>query len=164
MTLKTVRQTAQLILNALGFPEAELSLVIMDDVQIARLNARYLKRRGPTNVIAFPMQEGEFAAVTPALLGDVAISVETARKEAAAAGVAFKRRFDELLIHGILHLAGYDHEKGEMQAQVMEKKTKELLRMLDDNQPAGSRRQFCSRSNKGEKRRVERADGPCNGC
>jgi len=115
----------------LGCPEAELSLAILDDGQIATLNRRYLNRRGPTNVIAFPMQEGPFGQLSPGLLGDVAISVETARREAKAVGFTFERRFNELLIHGILHLLGYDHEQDEAQARVMEEKTAELLGVLE---------------------------------
>lgn len=118
----------------MGCPETELSLAILDDAQIADLNRRYLKRRGPTNVIAFPMQEGPFGDLTPGLLGDVAISVETARREAKAAGLTFDRRFNELLIHGILHLLGYDHEANEAEAQVMEAKTAELMAMLDNHE------------------------------
>ena len=130
MSQKAVRQTAQAILDALGCPEAELSIVILDDEQIAGLNRRYLNRRGPTNVIAFPMQEGAFGHLTPGLLGDVAVSVETAKREALAAGMRIDRRFNELLVHGILHLLGYDHENDTAKARVMEEKAAEVMEML----------------------------------
>ena len=77
------------------------------------------------------MQEGEFSGITPELLGDIVISVETTEKEAENAGMTFDRRFLELLIHGILHLFGYDHEKDEAEAGRMEKRAKEMLSVTD---------------------------------
>ena len=112
-------------------PEGELSILIVDDEEIAEYNRQYLNRNGPTNVIAFPMQEGEFSGITPELLGDIVISVETTEKEAENAGMTFDRRFLELLIHGILHLFGYDHEKDEAEAGRMEKRAKEMLSVTD---------------------------------
>jgi probable rRNA maturation factor len=114
----------------LGSPEAELSILLVDDAAIAQLNRQYLSRPGPTNVIAFPMREGEFADVSPRLLGDVVISVETAEREGSDSGIALEDRLDELLVHGILHLFGYDHEKNEQEAEKMIKLEKEILSEL----------------------------------
>jgi len=114
----------------LGSPDGELSILLLDDSQIGVLNKNYLQREGPTNVIAFPMREGVFAEINPDLLGDVVISLETAEKEGLAAGVSMKERLDELLIHGILHLFGYDHEISETQAIRMESKSCELLEQI----------------------------------
>ena len=125
--MTSVEKTAQAILGALACPDGELSIIILDDEQIADLNSRYLDRDGPTNVIAFPMREGDFPDVTPGLLGDVAISAQTAEKEGKAAGLTFQERFDQLLVHGILHLFGYDHEKEEKQAQIMAAKSEALM-------------------------------------
>nr|WP_231716513.1 rRNA maturation RNase YbeY [Desulfosarcina alkanivorans] len=119
------------MLSALGYPdEAQLSILIVDDDQIAELNLTYLNHAGPTNVISFPMQEGQFAGITPDLLGDVVISADTAHREAADAGMAMAIRFDQLLIHGILHLAGYDHVNSEEEAAVMERKSDELMELI----------------------------------
>ena len=115
----------------MGSPDSELSILFLDDPQIAVLNKNYLQREGPTNVIAFPMREGAFAEINPDLLGDVAISLETAEKEGLAAGMSMKDRLGELMIHGILHLFGYDHEASEMEAMRMEAKSRELLKQLD---------------------------------
>lgn len=115
----------------MGSPEAELSILIVDDAFIAELNERFLHRSGPTNVIAFPMRAGDFSDVSPQLLGDVVISVETARREAAAARTALTRRLDELLIHGILHLCGYDHERSEKEFARMQAKSDELLKVVE---------------------------------
>jgi len=103
---------------------------LVDDAFIADLNRHYLQREGPTNVIAFPMQEGEFSQLSPQLLGDVVISVDTAEREARESGIDFETRLDELLIHGILHLFGYDHETDEGQARIMEAKSTDMLQML----------------------------------
>ena len=127
---KTLKERAQTILDALGSPDGELSILLLDDPQIAVLNKNYLQREGPTNVIAFPMREGVFAEVNPDLLGDVVISLETAAKEGLAAGVSMEDRLDELLIHGILHLFGYDHETSATEAGRMEAKSRELLKKI----------------------------------
>lgn len=105
-------------------------MVLVDDAFIAELNRQYLQREGPTNVIAFPMHEGRFSEVSPLLLGDVVVSVDTARREAADAGIDFETRMDELLVHGILHLFGYDHETDAAQARIMESRSREILEML----------------------------------
>ena len=84
--------------------------------QITELNKKYLNRSGPTNVIAFPMREGRFSDIHPDLLGDVVISMDTTENEAVAAGLTLEDRFNALLIHGILHLFGYEHETNEKDA------------------------------------------------
>ncbi|NOQ18391.1 MAG: rRNA maturation RNase YbeY [Desulfobacterales bacterium] len=127
---KKIRQTAMAVLSALDYPDAELSILIVDDQQIAQLNQDYLNRRGPTNVIAFPMREGKFTEIAPNLLGDVVISVETAHQEGQRADLSMEERFDQLLIHGILHLLGYDHENTKSEARRMEKKTQELFKII----------------------------------
>ncbi len=127
---KKIQQTVQVILSALDFPDDEISILIVDDPQIETLNQKYLNRQGPTNVIAFAMREGEFSHLTPHLLGDVVISMDTTAKEAQDAGLSMERRFNELLVHSILHLFGYDHEDSEKEARRMEEKSKELLELI----------------------------------
>ena len=114
----------------MGYPDAQLSILIVDDDQIAELNMTYLNHAGPTNVISFPMQEGQFSDITPELLGDVVISADTADREAQDAGMEMAERFDQLLIHGILHLVGYDHVNSETEAEVMEQKSDELMKQI----------------------------------
>lgn len=120
----------QVILNALDSPDGEISILLADDSLIATLNQRYRNRQGPTNVIAFAMREGEFSDLTPHLLGDVVISMDRTAAEAQNAGISMDQRFRELLIHGILHLFGYDHEKSEEDARRMDEKSRELLERL----------------------------------
>ena len=131
ISLEKIKQEAQVILNALDCPDGELSILLVDDSQIETLNKEYLNRSGPTNVIAFPMQEGEFSNISPHLIGDVVISLETAEKEGRMAGISMENRFTQLLVHGILHLFGYDHEKTEHESLLMEKKSDELLDLIE---------------------------------
>lgn len=129
-----VRQKIRQILNALDCSRHEISAVIADDAFIRKLNKQYRHIDKPTNVLSFPMLEGDFSQVSPGLLGDLVISGETAQKEASRAGITLDQRMSQLLIHGILHLLGFDHETGETDAQKMMDKSLELLRKIEDNQ------------------------------
>jgi probable rRNA maturation factor len=113
-----------------ALPEAEVSISFVDDAEIQGLNRRYLRRDKPTNVIAFPMREGEFPILHPNLLGDVVISAETAQRQSSRFGLNEEGMILFLIIHGILHLVGYDHEKGSREARRMTRKQKELLQMV----------------------------------
>lgn len=115
----------------MDYPDSELSILIVDDNKIAKLNKQYLLREGPTNVIAFPIQDGNFRGVNCDILGDVVISIETAEREGNVFGVGIRKRFTTLLIHGILHLLGYDHERNRYQAEKMEKKAAELMKIVE---------------------------------
>ena len=132
MDLKTVRKKAKAILNALGLNDEELSILFVDDLKIAELNRAYRNKTGPTNVLSFSMREGEFGGVTP-MLGDVVISADTALREAIEAGITFDERLSQLLVHGILHLVDYDHERSDNEARRMEDKSLELLRIIENN-------------------------------
>lgn len=79
------------------------------------------------------MNEGSFKEITPQLLGDVVISAETAEKEGNMAGISREQRIIQLLIHGILHLFNYDHEKTEQEACDMERKSNELLKLIESS-------------------------------
>lgn len=127
-----IKAAAATLLEALGKTGAELSLLITDDPQIAEINKTYLNRQGPTNVIAFPMGDPGFAEIYPELLGDVVISVETAEREASDAGYSMEERFTELLVHGILHLLGYDHETNEEDERQMGEKSRQLMKLLEE--------------------------------
>src|SRR5512136_91949 len=103
-----LKKVGHVTLRALGRPTAECSVVLVDDAGIAALNRTYRGVVCPTDVLAFPMTEGPFAELTPDCLGDVVISAETAVRQ--ARGGDLNAEFALLLVHGILHLAGYDHE------------------------------------------------------
>jgi len=120
------------ILSALGCPEAtEVSVSIVGDRTIRLINRDYLAKDRPTNVISFSLQEGECSNINPLALGDVVISADTAQREAEEGGMEFFERLCFLLMHGILHLCGFDHERsGEDEARRMEKKEIEIFRIL----------------------------------
>jgi probable rRNA maturation factor len=116
----------------LACPEgAELSVLIVDDEAIRVINRDYLQKDRPTNVISFSMREGEGVEIQPALLGDVVISAETAARDAAEAGLPFESELYFLLLHGILHLLGFDHERGSAEdALRMESKEEEVFALI----------------------------------
>lgn len=122
---------AQTTLNALGLPDSELAVTIVGDRSIRALNRDYLGKDRPTNVISFALNEGECSGINPDVLGDVVISAATAAREAAEGDLPFFERLSFLLLHGILHLAGYDHERnGPEEAARMEAKERELFDLL----------------------------------
>jgi probable rRNA maturation factor len=98
---------------------------------IQDINRDYLGKDRPTNVISFAMQEGEGGGVQPDLLGDVVISAETAARDAGEARASFESELYFLLLHGILHLLGYDHERGtQAEASRMEAREREVFSLL----------------------------------
>ena len=116
-------------LELLGRQDAELSVVIVNDEQIQDLNRKYLDRDRPTNVISFPQQEGDGPAGEH--LGDVVISIETASREAQDSGMNPDERMLQLLVHGICHLVGYNHEGvPDDMARQMEEAEENVCRMI----------------------------------
>ena len=124
-----IRKKAEKILNALGWSEAELSLTLISDRPMALLNRQTFGRRGPTNVISFPLHPTPVPGGPPPLLGEVVISLETCARQAQESGWPPEELFDFFLIHGILHLLDYDHDTPEHEAR-MEAKTRELMTLL----------------------------------
>lgn len=124
------------VLEEFGMTEAELSVVVVGDPEIRDLNKTYLGHDRPTNVISFPQQEGDGPAGSH--LGDVVISIERAFAEAREAGMGLDERMLQLLIHGICHLLGYDHERGtDEQAAEMEGVEESLFRSIRAGGPQG---------------------------
>jgi len=125
-----IKQAARRVLLEMGFVKAELSLLLVDDEPMRRLNARYRSIDRPTDVLAFAMFEGPFSEVNPHFLGDVVISTETALAHARKVSRHVNTELHALLVHGILHLIGYDHERSSADARVMREKERRLLRIL----------------------------------
>ncbi len=123
---------AEKILSVLECPdETELSVTIVGDRLMRVVNREYLGKDRSTNVISFSLREGEYGDVNPCALGDVVISADTAAREAMDGGQTFFERLSFLLLHGILHLCGYDHERsGEDEALIMIQKEKKLFKIL----------------------------------
>ena len=127
-----IKRKLERVLKDLACPEKELSILFTDDKRIADLNNRYLGRKGPTNVLAFPMREGQASEFDSPMLGDVVISVDTALRESEALEEDLEYSIDRLLIHGLLHLLGYDHEKSDSEAALMENEEKRLIEVIRD--------------------------------
>jgi len=119
------------LLSLCGLSEAEFSILLTSDPLIRSLNREYRGIDRATDVLAFSQQEGEPVPGNDAVLGDVVISLETARRQAEDYGASFDEEITRLLIHGLLHLLGYDHERGPEQRRKMRRKERDLLRRLN---------------------------------
>jgi probable rRNA maturation factor len=116
------------ILKALERSQAELSIALVGDKEMRPLNAKYRKKNKTTDVLSFSADS--LATAKRVLLGDVIISVEQARRQAKERNHSLKREMVILLIHGILHLLGYDHERSPRQAKIMAGLEAKLLNHL----------------------------------
>ena len=120
---------ADALLAALSHADSELSIALVDDATMARLNEQYRGRSGPTDVLSFSLLEGDHAEQRGAMLGDVVIALAVADRQAASLGHDLDEELLRLLIHGTLHLLGYDHERDD-EAAVMEARERELRAAL----------------------------------
>jgi probable rRNA maturation factor len=127
--LKTI---AAKILDVLEENQAELSVALVGNAEIQRLNARYRKMDYPTDVLSFPVENRRF--VGERLLGDVIISVQKARQQAKERRRSLDKEMVILLIHGVVHLLGYDHERSAKEARIMQRLEKKVYRALCDQQ------------------------------
>ena len=124
----TLKKIAEAILIVAGRADAELSLALIGNPEMQRLNAQYRGKNYPTDVLSFPIDEAFLS--TPRQLGDVVISVEKARQQARERGHAHHDEMVTLLIHGIVHLLGYDHERSAKDARVMKRLENKIYRQL----------------------------------
>lgn len=117
-------------LEKLNLPEAELSVLFVGARAMRTLNRRYRGKDRETDVLSFSLREGRFNGIQPNMLGDIVIAVPVARRQAADAGLTLQQELERLLVHGLLHLVGYDHERGAAEARSMRMKEQRLLRGL----------------------------------
>jgi len=133
-----LERVARAALASEGWTDAEVSIVLTDDEEIHALNRDYRGVDRPTDVLSFPLLEGEDGAVRldaypegePVALGDIVISLERAREQADEYGHSLSRELAFLTVHGILHLLGYDHDTHERE-RVMRAKEEAILDSLD---------------------------------
>jgi len=125
-----VVRTVKACLHGLHMSDAEVSVVLVSDRFMRKLNWQYLQRKGPTDVFAFSLREGPCGDVTPSMLGDIVISIETAARQARDLGTSLEKELDVLTTHGLLHLLGYDHTISKGEARRMWRRQQSLLRML----------------------------------
>jgi len=128
ISVRRLRTTARKILDFLSQKEAELSIALVGNREIQELNARYRNKNEPTDVLSFPLEE--LLPTGTQILGDVVISVEQAEKQARKRRKTLEQEIESLLIHGILHLLGYDHERSEKDAKIMRGMEKKVSRAL----------------------------------
>ena len=125
--------------NELGLEGAGLTVCLVSDTEIARMNEKFRRKKGPTDVLSFPMAErkrrkrpasegGPYNRGTPSeYLGDIAISPATARRYARKNGRKLSSELQVLILHGVLHLLGYDHETDRGEMDRVERKLRKRL-------------------------------------
>ncbi len=126
-------ERSKILLDLLDCSSHQVSIVFMDDQDMGEYNLSYRNKNEPTNVLSFPAAEQEIAfpeELTRQELGDVLISLETAQREAIEKKVTLHHRITELIIHGILHLLGYDHECSSQEAEQMWELEQQLFKQI----------------------------------
>jgi rRNA maturation RNase YbeY len=124
---------AEQVLRATDEAASELSIELIGDHRMRRLNRVYRGKDRTTDVLAFPMREARPLRASPRtgdMLGDVVISVPTALRQAREVGRTPEEEMAALLVHGILHLCGYDHERNEQEAARMRRREETVLRTI----------------------------------
>jgi rRNA maturation RNase YbeY len=140
---------ARVLLKLLSVENSELSLVLTSDAPIRKLNRAFRGKDHPTDVLSFPQLDNCAAAMSehakadrdnmPVALGDVVISVDTASRQAQQLGVTPESRLRTLLIHGVLHLLGYDHENSRADARRMFARERELAALMKSGDRSSGR-------------------------
>ena len=130
--LRGIKKTTIGILRLLKQERAEVSLALVGNREIRKLNALFRKQDYPTDVLSFPAAENLPGGLR--LLGDVVISVDKARAQAEEHGRTLREEVITLLIHGIVHLLGYDHERSARDARVMKRLESRIFRALCDGE------------------------------
>ncbi len=126
----TIQWYTEKILDELGFSGYNVNILITNDLEIQHLNNTFRNKNIATNVLSFPFSDGlneDISFLPIKELGDIAISIETARKEAYRYKEKLTFRIHWLVTHGVLHLIGYDHERSEKEERKMQEKEQELI-------------------------------------
>ncbi len=146
------------MLSALGLrKDREVSIVLTGDAQMRKLNHEYRKKNRPTDVLAFALREGEHTRHAGELLGDVVVSIPTARRQALAGGRPLGPELTMLLAHGLLHLLGWDHDTPSRDRR-MRRETDRLCAVAEAAAKARAVRSSSSRAHKGQTTRRANAD------
>jgi probable rRNA maturation factor len=125
---RKLKEVAQKVLEIVEHGQAELSIALVGNAEIRTLNAKFRKKDYPTDVLSFPA--GDELPTGVRLLGDVVISVEKAREQAKQRGRALNEEMVTLLIHGVVHLLGYDHERSAKDARIMGRLERKIYQAL----------------------------------
>jgi rRNA maturation RNase YbeY len=127
---RRLKQVALMLLRLAKREDAELSVALIGNAEMQKLNARYRHKDYPTDVLSFPAAKN-LPPIAP-LLGDVIISVDKAAEQAKERRRTLDQEIITLLIHGIVHLLGYDHERSAREARIMRRVEKKMARQLCD--------------------------------
>lgn len=128
-----VRRIAQILMKQVGEPSSELGLCLIGDRRMRRLNREFRGKDRTTDVLAFAMRDSRAphaSRFTARMLGDVVISVPTAMRQAREEQRSLEEELTTLLIHGLLHLCGYDHERNKAEARRMQRRERLMRRRL----------------------------------
>jgi probable rRNA maturation factor len=128
LSRRGLKKIALKILELVEQSQAELSVALVNNAKIRELNATFRKKDQPTDVLSFPA--GKELPKGVRLLGDVVISVEKARKQAKEKGRTLNEEMVTLLIHGVVHLLGYDHERSAKAARIMSRLEEKIYQAL----------------------------------
>jgi len=125
---RRLKRIATRVLELLKQHDADLSIALVGNTEIRKLNAQFRKQDYSTDVLSFPAEDGILSEVR--LLGDVVISVDQAKQQAREQSRTLDEEMITLLIHGVLHLLGYDHERSAKDARTMTRLEKRIYRAL----------------------------------
>ncbi len=134
VNLRGLRRDAELLLGLLGLNNVEVSILLTNDHRMKVINNQYRNKSATTDILSFPLDvlPGETVTGEDILLGDIVINVHLSKRRASVSGESFQYVIRQLLVHGLLHLIGYDHEKDQSDAKKMRKKEKHLIDALTE--------------------------------
>jgi len=121
-----IQDITEALLAYLGLSKKDLSILFVDNKKITRMNHKYFQKNKPTNVISFSYTNGLPCEV----IGDIVISLEKTKEEAESLEVSVSERVLALIIHGLLHILGFDHEKGKKERRKMHYREKKLFNFV----------------------------------
>jgi len=127
-----ILSNADCILQEVGLHEIELSILFCNGETIRSLNAQYRNKDSVTDVLSFSQQEGMSEGFNENILGDLVICSERAKQQAEDQNVSILEEIRRLMIHGILHLLGYEHENGGEEADIMQKEELKLMLTVEE--------------------------------
>lgn len=133
-----VRRAAEAAMLDNEAPPSEISVVLSDDEHIRELNKHHRGMDKPTNVLSFPPARTKTPAGAPRFLGDVVLAFETVEREATEESKPIENHISHLIVHGVLHLLGYDHEDDD-EAEIMEARERQILAKLGIPDPYAER-------------------------
>ena len=142
MVVKADGSGRRIVAPELANPRLSASLLFVDDAEVQELNREWRGKDKPTNVLSFPMLEREDLLALapdgpPELLGDIALALETCAREAKEKNLTLEQHATHLIVHGLLHLAGHDHEISPKDARIMEQLEINALALLGIADPYG---------------------------